>query len=67
MSQLNPSAVMLSVFIIEIELEQAPFFSSFEHEKNLLIMGPNNTKNSLKSVISSYLTMSNIVRILLLL
>jgi hypothetical protein len=37
---------------IEIGLEHAPFvvlvyfFSSFEHAKNLLIMGPNNTKNS---------------------
>ncbi len=37
---------------IEIGLEQAPFvfcfkfFSSFEHVKSLLIMGPNNTKNS---------------------
>ncbi len=30
-------------------------FSSFEHQKNLLIMGPNNTKNSSKSVIFSYL------------
>ncbi len=30
-------------------------------------MGPNNTKNSSKSVIFSYLTMNNIVRILLLL
>ncbi len=39
------------------------FFSSFEHAKNLLIMGPNNTKNSSKSVIFSYLTMNNIVRI----
>ncbi len=27
------------------------FFSSFEHAKNLLIMGPNNIKNSSKSVI----------------
>ncbi len=58
---------------IEIGLEQAPFvvfvyfFSSFEHAKNLLIMGPNNTKNSSKSVIFTYLTMNNIVRILLLL
>ncbi len=43
------------------------FFSSFEDAKNLLIMGPNNTKNSSKSVIFSYLTMHNIVRILLLL
>jgi len=40
-------------------------FFSFEHAKNLLIMGPNNTKNSSKSVIFSYL--DNIVRILLLL
>jgi hypothetical protein len=36
---------------IEIELEQAPFvflliFSAFEHVISLLIMGPNNTKNS---------------------
>jgi hypothetical protein len=37
---------------IEIGLEHAPFvvlvyfFSSFEHAKNLVIMGPNNTKNS---------------------
>ncbi len=37
---------------IEIGLEQAPFlyfilfFSPFEHVKSLLIMGPNNTKNS---------------------
>jgi hypothetical protein len=36
---------------IEIGLEQAPFvffnlfFSAFENVKNLLIMGPNNTKN----------------------
>jgi len=30
-------------------------------------MGPNNTKNSSKSVIFSYLTMNNIVRMLLLL
>jgi hypothetical protein len=43
------------------------FFSSFDHAKNLLIMGPNNTKNSSKSVIFSYSTMTNIVRILLLL
>jgi hypothetical protein len=47
---------------IEIGLEQATFvafvnfFSSFEHAKNLLIMGPNNTKNSSKSVIFLYLT-----------
>ncbi len=40
-------------------------FSSFERAKNLLIMGPNNTKNSSKSVHFSYLTMNNIVRILL--
>jgi len=38
---------------IEIGLEQAPFvfyyyffFSTFEHVKSLLIMGPNNTKHS---------------------
>ncbi len=41
---------------IEIGLEQVPLlllfiFSSFEHAKNLLIMGPNNTKNSSKSLI----------------
>ncbi len=42
------------------------FFSSFEHVKSLLIMGPNNTKNSSKSVIFSYLTMNNIVRIFFL-
>jgi len=34
------------VRIIEIGLEQAPFFASFEHVKSLLIMSPNNTKNS---------------------
>ncbi len=43
------------------------FFSSFEHVKSLLIMGPKNTKNSSKSVICSYLTMNNIVGILFLL
>jgi hypothetical protein len=42
------------------------FFSSFEHAKHLLIMGLDNTKNSSKSVILSYLTMNSIVRILLL-
>jgi hypothetical protein len=58
---------------IEIGLEQASFvvfvsfFSSFEHAKNLLILGPNNTKNSSKNVIFLYLTINNIVRILLLL
>jgi len=31
---------------IEIGLEQAHFFSAFEHVKSLLIMGPNDTKNS---------------------
>ncbi len=46
-----------SPVLIEIGLERAPFvvfvyfFPSFEHAKNLLIMGPNNTKNSSKSVI----------------
>ncbi len=35
--------------------------------QNTLIMGPNNTKNSSKSVIFSYLTMNNIVKILFLL
>jgi hypothetical protein len=39
------------VVAIEIGLEQAPFvffkkISAFEHVKSLLIMGPNNTKNS---------------------
>jgi hypothetical protein len=34
-----------SILTIEIGLEKAPFFSSFEHVKSLLIMGPNNTKN----------------------
>ncbi len=38
------------VVIIEIGLEQAPFvflfFSAFKHVKSLLIMGPNNIKNS---------------------
>ncbi len=33
-------------------------FSSFEHVKSLLFMEPNNTKNSSKSVIFSYLTMN---------
>jgi hypothetical protein len=52
---------------IDIGLDQAPFFSSFEHVKSLLIMGPNNTKNSSKSVIFSYSTMNNIVSSSLLL
>ncbi len=43
------------------------FSSSFEHAKNLLIMAPDSTKNSSKSVIFSYTIMNNIVRILLLL
>jgi hypothetical protein len=30
---------------IEIGLEQALFFSAFEHVKSLLIMGPNDIKN----------------------
>jgi len=40
------------MLVIEIGLEQAPFvflnlfYSAFEHVKSLLIMGPNNTKNS---------------------
>jgi hypothetical protein len=42
-------------------------FSSLEHVKSLLIMGPYNTKNSLKTVIFSYFTLNNIVRILFLL
>jgi hypothetical protein len=43
----------MCVWNIEIGLEQAPFvffnlfFSAFEHVKSLLIMVPNNTKNSL--------------------
>ncbi len=43
---------VLLVTILEIGLEHAPFvvlvyfFPSFEHAKNLLVMGPNNTKNS---------------------
>jgi hypothetical protein len=41
---INPK---LRVRVIEIGLERASFvFSSFEHAKNLLILGPNNTKNS---------------------
>ncbi len=58
---------------IEIGLEQAPygvlvyFFTHLNMPKKLLIMGSNNTKSSSKSVIFSYLTMNNIVRILLLL
>jgi hypothetical protein len=46
----------VDTLVIEIGVEQAPFalyfFSSFERTKNLLIMGPNNIKNSSKSVIS---------------
>ncbi len=38
--------MIISISVIEIGLEQAPFFSSFEHVKSLLIMGPNKTKNS---------------------
>ncbi len=47
-----------SIKIIEIGLEQAllvgivSFSSSFEHAKKLLIMGPQNTKNSLKMWLS---------------
>jgi hypothetical protein len=37
--------IFLRHLAIEIGLEQAPFFSSFEHVKSLLIMGPNYTKN----------------------
>jgi hypothetical protein len=43
---------MALLFTIEIGLEHTPFvvlvifFSSFEYAKNLLLMGPNNTKNS---------------------
>jgi hypothetical protein len=45
-------AAILMVYTIEIGLEQAPFvflnkfYPPFEHVKSLLIMGPNNTKNS---------------------
>jgi hypothetical protein len=59
--------------IMEIGLEQAPFvvfvyfFPHLNMQKNLMITGYNNTKNSSNSVIYSYLTMNNIVRILLLL
>jgi hypothetical protein len=49
---LNLSNLLL-IQPIEIGLEHAPFvvvlvyfFPSFENAKNLLIMGPNNTKNS---------------------
>jgi hypothetical protein len=48
-NKILPAALVQS---IEIGLEQAPFvfmfifFSTFEHVKSLLIMGPNNTKNS---------------------
>jgi hypothetical protein len=42
--------VLLHARFIEIGLEQALFFdlffSAFEHVRSLLIMGPNNTKNS---------------------
>ncbi len=53
------SKVSLWIRPIEIGLEEAPFvvfvyfISSFEHVKSLLIMGPNNTKNSSKRVIFS--------------
>ncbi len=62
-----------SLSTIEIGLEQAPFvvfvnfFPHLNMQKKLLIMDTNNTKNSSKSVIFSYLTLNNIVRILLLL
>ena len=61
------------VLTIDIGLEQGPFvvfvyfFPHLNMQKNVLFMGPNNTKNSSKSVIFSYLTMNNIVRILFLL
>jgi hypothetical protein len=47
----HSQAFVDEVVAIEIGLEQAPFvffnfFSAFEHVKSLLIMGPNNTKNS---------------------
>jgi hypothetical protein len=59
--------------IIKIGLEHAHFvvlvnfFSSFETYKKLLIMGPNNTKNSSLKCDFSYLIINNIVRILFLL
>ncbi len=58
MSLVMLCVIMLSVVApsmvrtIEIGLEQAPFvflnlfFAVFEHVKSMLIMGPNNTKNS---------------------
>ncbi len=57
---------------IEIGLEQALFvvlvyFFPHLNMQKTADYGPNNTKNSWKSVIFSYLTMNNIVRILLLL
>ncbi len=46
----NRAGLSLLAQGIEIGKEHAPFvvlvFFSFEHAKNLLIMGPNNTKNS---------------------
>jgi hypothetical protein len=42
--KLDPNS--FSVLSIEIGLELWLIFSLFEHAKNLLIMGPNNTKNS---------------------
>ncbi len=73
MSYILGRPLLARPYPIGIGLEQAPFvvfvyvFSSFEYANNLLIMGPNNTKNSSKSVFFSYLTINNIVRILLLL
>ncbi len=52
-SAVNSAMVSLNHWPIEIGLEHAPFvvlvyfFPSFEDAKNLLIMGPKNTKNSL--------------------
>ncbi len=49
---------------IEIGLEQAHLTLDTQLAKKLLIMGPNNTKKSSKSVIFLNLTMNNIVIIL---
>ncbi len=67
------SYIVELVVTIEIGLQHAPFvalvyfFPHLNMQKNLLIMGPNNTKNSSLSVIFSFLTMNNNVRILFLL
>ena len=50
MKYMHAAAVVRTAVSIEIGLEHTPFvvlfFSSFEHAKNILIIGPNNTKNS---------------------